>query len=508
MDIIILNHDLINHDLILFRGDYVFIGRETELDFLNKKYEEKKGQLVVLYGRRRVGKTETLKQFCSDKPHVFFSCRECTDKLQLKNFSEQLFKEDIPAKKYINEFDDWDNAFRAILDLPYGSSKKLLVIDEFPYMCKENSSIPSILQNLWDEILKDENVMIILCGSSMSFIEKELLSEKNALYGRATGIYKMKEMGFYDAIKFFPNYTDEEKVLVYSILGGIPHYLKQFNQDLSLEENIKQNILTKGCVLYSEVEFLLRQELRETQIYNSIVQAIALGNTKLNDISQKSLVNNNPKTSIYLKNLIELGIIEKEFSVGSSIKEQANGNRGIYRIADNFFRFWYAFSFTNQSALETNDVDGVYKYSIEPNLKKFASFTFEDVCREYVIELQKNNAMPFRYTCMGRWFGKTTVRVKDKLEIAETEIDILAIAPQEYKYLLGECKFKDSNFNYSDFLDLTSKLNDEKDDTDYYYYALFSKSGFDEKIIEKAKNSNSILLFELKDIVNKNIVKH
>lgn len=482
----------------------MFIGREAELSFLKNKYDEDKGQLIVLYGRRRIGKTETLRQFCKDKPHVFFSCRECTDKLQLKNFSQQLLKEDIPAKKYIKEFDDWDSAFRAILDLPYGSNKKLVVIDEFPYMCKENSSIPSILQNLWDEVLKDENVMIILCGSSMSFIEKELLAEKNALYGRATGIYKMKEMSFYDAVKFFPNYTDEEKIIVYSILGGIPHYLKQFNNKLSLEDNIKQNILTNGCVLYSEVEFLLRQELRETQIYNSIIQAIALGNTKLNDISQKSLVNNNAKTSTYLKNLMELGIIKKEFSVGSSTKEQANRNRGIYKIADNYFRFWYAFVFTNLSALETSDIDGVYQYSIKPNLKKFASLTFEDVCREYVTELQKNNSLPFRYTAMGRWFGKTTVRAKDKLQIAETEIDILAIAPQDNKYLVGECKFKDSEFSYSEYLDTEAKLSDEKTKSNFYY-ALFSKSGFDEKIVEKAKTTNSILLFDLKKIVNKHL---
>lgn len=132
--------------------------------------------------------------------------------------------------------------------------------------------------------------MIILCGSAMSFIEKELLAEKNPLYGRATGIYKMTEMGFYDAVKFFPEYTDKDKILVYSILGGIPHYLRQFSPKLSVAENIKKNILTKGSVLYSEVDFLLHQELRETPIYNLIIEAVALGNTKLNDISQKSLV--------------------------------------------------------------------------------------------------------------------------------------------------------------------------------------------------------------------------
>ena len=268
----------------------MFIGREAELQFLENRYHSTGGQLIVLYGRRRVGKTETLKQFCKDKPHVFFSCRECTDQLQLKNFSEKIFQEDIPARRYISRFSDWEKAFLAILDLPYPESKKLLIIDEFPYMCKNNPAIPSILQNLWDETLKDSNIMLVLCGSAMSFIEKELLAEKNPLYGRATGIYKMTEMGFYDAIKFFPNYSEKDKVSAYAILGGIPHYLRQFDPALSLKDNIRQNILTKGCILYSEVDFLLRQELRETSLYNSLIEAIALGSTRLNDISQKSLV--------------------------------------------------------------------------------------------------------------------------------------------------------------------------------------------------------------------------
>ena len=268
----------------------MFIGRETELKFLNDKYSENGGQLIVLYGRRRVGKTETLREFCKGKPHVFFSCTQTTDPVQLRNFSARMLREDIPAKSYITEFTDWERAFRAVRELPYGDRKKLLVIDEFPYMCRGNKSIPSILQNLWDAELRDANVMIILCGSAMSFIEKELLAEKNPLYGRATGIYKMKEMGFYDAAKFFPDYSDRDKVLAYAVLGGIPHYLRQWNPGLSIDENIKRNILTKGCILYSEVEFLLHQELRETPIYNSIIEAVALGSTKLNDISQKSLV--------------------------------------------------------------------------------------------------------------------------------------------------------------------------------------------------------------------------
>lgn len=481
----------------------MFIGREAELKFLNDKYEDNGGQLIVLYGRRRVGKTETLREFCKGKPHVFFSCTQTTDRAQLQRFSKQLLKENIPARNYVTEFADWEKAFRAVLDLPYGDEKKLIIIDEFPYMCKSNKSIPSILQNLWDAELRDANVMIVLCGSAMSFIEKELLAEKNPLYGRATGIYKMKEMGFYDAVKFFPDYSERDKVIVYSVLGGIPHYLRQWNPKLSVAENIKRNILTKGCILYSEVDFLLHQELRETPIYNSIIEAVALGNTTLNNISQKSLVEDTSKTSVYLKNLIELGIVEREFSVDAKVKEQANGNRGTYRLTDNFFRFWYAFGFANFSQLEDGDVEGVYEYIVEPALHQFASFAFEDICREFVREMQKRNELPFRYTKMGRWTGKTTIRdtkAENGYRIAETEIDLVCIDRKGEEYLVGECKFKKDPFGFDEYLDTLMKLSPLKE-TAKFHYALFSENGFDEKIEAEAE-TNGTRLYSLEQIVN------
>lgn len=478
----------------------MFIGRENELKFLENKYAAKGGQLVVLYGRRRIGKTETLRQFCKDKQHVYYVCRECADKEQLSSFSQKILKQNKEAARYIDEFTDWEKAFNSIIDLPYRDKKKLVIIDEFPYMCKMNTSIPSIIQNIWDEKLKDENVMIVLCGSAMSFIEKEILSEENPLYGRATGIYKMKEMGFYDAIKFFPNYSNNDKFLAYSILGGVPHYLRQFNPDISIEDNIKGNILTKGCPLYTEVEFMLRQELRETSLYNSIIEAIALGNTKLNDISNKALINNTAKTSVYLKNLIELEIIEREFSIDDSFKKKANNNAGLYRLTDNFFRFWYAFVFRNYSELEMGDVDGVYKYAIEPYMNDQVSYIFENVCKEYISRLNMSNQLPFRYTQMGRSWGKIKTRNEQgKLITKENEIDILAISNDKKQYLVGECKYKNVPFSYKEYIETTKKIN--IDNNELIYYWLFSKNGFDKKILEEVEGNDSVRLSDIDEIV-------
>ena len=480
----------------------MFVARDAELKYLSECYNADAAQLVVLYGRRRVGKTETLREFCKDKPHVFFTCTQSTDKIQLARFSAALLKEDIPARKYVDVFPDWEPAFASVADLPFGGSKKLIVIDEFPYMCAANRSIPSVLQNLWDSKLKNENVMIILCGSSMSFIEKEILSKKNPLYGRATGIYRMEEMGFYDAMRFFPEYSDRDKILTYSILGGIPHYLSQWDPSLTVAENIKRNILRKGCVLYSEVDFLLHEELRETAVYSAVIEAVALGNTRLNDISQKSLINDNSKTSVYLKNLAELGIVVRELSVDAKTKELANGGRGNYKLADNFFRFWYTYGFANISQLEDGDAEGVYEYEIEPTLGQFASYSFEDVCRQFVRKKQKTRQLPFRFSKIGRWWGRTTVRdssFPDGVRTSETEIDVLAFNKEMTKYLAGECKFRNSPFSFADYLDLKTKINAENRSAEVYY-ALFSAAGFDERIA--AEEDEMIMTFDLPQIVN------
>ena len=460
----------------------MFIGREKELQFLNERYESNKAELIVLYGRRRVGKTETLKEFCKDKPNVFYSCKECTDNEQLQSFSQIILQKDIPASKYIKSFANWEQLFKSILELN-NKGKKLLIIDEFPYMVKNNKEIPSILQNLWDNVLKEENVMIILCGSSMSFIEKEILAEKNPLYGRATGIYKMTQMDFYDAIKFFPKYSLEDKIYAYSILGGIPHYLKEFDVTKSIKQNIQDNILKKGCILYNEVNFMLHQELREITMYNTIIEAIALGNTKLNDIYLKT---NIEKTKIiaYISNLIELGIIEREFSADDKIKAQANNQRGLYKLTDNFFKFWYTYVFPNTSALELGDTKGVYDLYIKDTLNHFASSSFENICIDYLNLENIKGTLPFRFKTIGRWWDNNN-----------NEIDIYATDGKSL--LLGECKFKNSKVTIADYQDLKNKCCNEMPK----YYYIFSKSGFKENLIELSKDEN-IKLISLEEICN------
>jgi AAA+ ATPase superfamily predicted ATPase len=482
----------------------MFIGRQQEMSFLEDRYNSPRAQLLVLYGRRRIGKTEVLHQFCNGKDAVFYTCRELIDADQLKSFSKRILQAGSPASRYITTFSDWEAALTGFAELPSNGVKKLLVIDEFPYMCVKNPSIPSILQVLWDELLKKQNLMIVLSGSAMSFIENEILSEKKPLYGRATGIYKMQELTFEDSMKFFPNYSPEDKMLAYSILGGIPHYLNQFEPTLSLRENIIKNVLTKGSVLYSEVEFMLRQELRETSVYNTIIEAVVLGNTQLNDIYMKTQIDKS-KISVYLSNLMQLHIIEREFSVLGREKEQATSTRGIYYIKDHFFRFWYRFVSSYLSDLELGDAEAVFTHSIFPLFNDFVSPVFEMVCREFLSKKSRDNQLPFRISKIGRWWGKLTkmdlIEGKRKKITQESEIDMVAVDANSTQYFLGECKFRNSIMGISDLKKLQEKSSFIKTDA-MIHYALFSKSGFTEELIELGKTEGNLILYTLAEMLD------
>lgn len=461
-----------------------FIGRKNELAFLESCYSNPKAQLVILYGRRRVGKTETLREFCKNKDHVFYASQEAARPEQIASFSQRMFEAGSAASRYLSSYGSWEAAFSDIPQLPF-SDKKLVVIDEFPYIVKGDASIPSMLQNLWDHVLKDANVMIVLCGSAMSFIEKELLSEKNPLYGRATGILRMDPMPYWDAAKFFPRYSPEEKILSYAVLGGIPHYLSQFDPDAAVGENIKRSILRKGSALYSEVEFLMHEEFRETAVYNSIIQAVALGATRLNEIAQKTMLGSQ-KASVYLKNLVEVGILEREFSVADSIKEQANGQRGLYRVSDNFFRFWYSTVFANRSSLELFDVDGVYEHEVQPMLGEFASLPFERICADWVRKQNREGHLAFRLTSIGRWWSKGA------------EIDILGSDKAHKRLLLGECKFTHAKVGMGEYGALAAKAELFRGEESHLYF--FSKSGFDRKIFELQRADSKLHLIGIADL--------
>ena len=466
-----------------------FIGRDDELSFLEDSYADPHAQLIVMYGRRRIGKTETLTHFAQNLPTLFFSAQMGTKREQLAEFSRTMFEAGSPAGKYLSQYENWRSALEDLTALPEPAEgrRRLVVIDEFPYLVRSDPSLPSVLQNLWDHTLRHANLMLVLCGSAMSFIEKEILSEKSPLYGRATGVMKMQPMPYWDAVRFFPDYTDEDKALAYAILGGVPQYLSTFDPARSLEWNVRRYILRRGSALYSEPDILMREEFREPAKYSTIIRAIALGDTQLNDIATHTLIPSNT-LGFYLSSLIEIGIAEREFPVTSGIVEHAKGTRGLYRLADEFFAFWYSFIYPNRSQLDGGDVDGVWRYAIRPSLHAYASHAFERICAEWLMRQSRRGALPFRINKVGRWWDKTD------------EMDVVAMDATGRKAIAGECKFRTAPMDPSMLNLLRTRAT--KLGTDNPQLFLFSLSGFTPQLTAMARDDDTVRLVGLDELMD------
>ena len=318
-----------------------FIGREKELAELNELYVQDKFQLFVLYGRRRVGKTTLLNEFCKDKDTIFYSAEQSNNKLNLEKFSQLVFS--FYGEEHLEPFASWSNALSYIEERQNGK-RLILVIDEFPYLVKKNRALLSELQHLIDHKLKNGKLFMVLCGSYMGFMEKEVLGSKSPLFGRRTGQLHMKPFGYQTSMRFLDGFSDEDKLKLYGAFGGTPLYLQQIQPDITFEENIKRAFLRVTAYLYEEPLLLLRQEVQEPGVYSAIIEAIADGYTKSNEISTK-IGEDSAKCLKYIKTLCELGILYKETPFG----EKESSRKTIYGICDFMFRFWYRYVFSNRT---------------------------------------------------------------------------------------------------------------------------------------------------------------
>jgi len=461
----------------------MFIGRESELNLLEKQYSDNRFNLFIVYGRRRVGKTTLLKRFCENKASIFFVGEENNDKLSLQGFSKAVF-EHYHLSTTLDSFGDWEKAFSFIAEKAV-DQQLVLVLDEFPFIARANLSLASLLQNLIDHKLKKTKLFLILCGSSMSFMEKEVLSYKSPLYGRRTGSILVKPFGFYNSAKFFPEYSTKECFKSYAILGGMPQYLESFNPRQPLAENIKEQLLRKGSLLYNEPRFFTMQAFRNPAIYNSIIETAANGYTRLNEIASK--IGEKPdKTAKYMASLLDLKIIERIQPVGRAKKSR----KSIYRIKDHFFRFYYRFITKHYSLLEQEMIDHVYQRFISPRLNDFFSQSYEEVCREYLILENKALKLPFVFNEIGSWWGNNPVKKR------EEEIDILAI--DDRQCIVGECKWRNKKTGLDVFKRLVEKSRLLPYNKTYFY--LFSKSGFEEDLLKEASVNECLTLVDFQEM--------
>ena len=463
-----------------------FIGREQELADLNELYSQDKFQLFVLYGRKRVGKTTLLNEFCKDKDTIFYSAEQSNNKLNLEKFSSRVFN--YYDENNLEPFSSWTNAL-SYIDERQKSEKLVLVIDEFPYLVKKNKALLSELQHLIDHKLTKGNLFMILCGSYMGFMEKEVLGSKSPLFGRRTAQLHMKPFNYQTSSIFLDGFSDTQKLELYGAFGGTPLYLQQINPKENFEENIKRAYLKVTSYLYEESLLLLRQEVQEPGVYSAIIEAIASGHTKANEISTK-IGEDSAKCLKYIKTLCELGILHKETPFG----EKDSSRKTIYGISDFMFRFWYRYVFANRTLIETGAQQALWAKRIEPDYNSYMGLVFEKVCTDYLSIKNAKGELPILFTSIGRWWGTNPATH------VQEEIDLIANDGKDY--IFGECKWRNEKLDLSVLRELKNKADIYNKNRKRTYYILFSKSGFTDAVINEANSDNSIMPIELSELMN------
>lgn len=457
-----------------------FVNRERELEFLERQLK-RPASFIVLYGRRRVGKSELIKYFTRDKKVLYLLATQEVEKELIESFSSEIadcFK-DTTLKT--NPF----SQFRHIMDyLKEKDTKSLvLVIDEFPYLVDANKAVPSILQKYWDAHFKSKGLHIILCGSSIGSMETEVLGRKSPLYGRRTGQWKLDALQFREFIKFFPHTAFEKLIELYSITDGIPLYILEFDGKKTAYENAKLSIATRGSLLYQETDIILKEELREPKTYFSILKEISAGKTVLNEISNALGVERTALTR-YLNTLQELDLIK----LTKPITAKKKSKNTAYTLKDNYFKFWLRFVYPFIKDLDSFIFDS-FERNFKRNFNAYVGKQFEAVCEEAV-----RLANPINSAYIGNWWG--AYRDTETGERKTAEIDIVSINEQTKEILFAECKWQ----NNADAKKILAGLKEKAKIVQWNskarkeHYAIFAKS------FRKNVKEPNVMLFDLKGL--------
>jgi hypothetical protein len=460
----------------------MFIGRENELNTLNRLYNSDKFEFAVIYGRRRVGKTALINEFVNDKDNIFFTGVETNAKQNLDNFSSCIMEYNTGLATGAS-FNNFQAALEYVFELAK-TKRIVLVIDEYPYVARASKSLASTLQLLIDKNKDTSKLFLILCGSSMSYMEDHVLAYKAPLYGRRTAQFKIKPFEFSEVCRYFKNFSDEDKALAYGIMGGTPQYLIQLDDKLSIEENIKNTHLNPSSSIFEEPNNLLKQEVREPAIYNAVITAIATGSSKMNEISNK-IDEDTSVCATYIKNLITLGIVKKESPYG-----EKSTRKTIYSIEDNMFRFWYRFVPENTSVISRGATDLAYS-RIAPELSSYMGSVFEDICKQYLWKLLLEGKCAVSFTELGRWWGANSkTKTQEEIDIMGTDKD---------SALFGECKWTNEKVDLGILETLVERSTLFSYKKTHFY--LFAKTGFTKGCIDRANKMGNVTLVTYEDIL-------
>jgi len=401
-----------------------FIGREKELRVLSDAHRAKESAFLPVYGRRRVGKSFLLRRFLTGRPGIYYLGKQAPAELQRRELLEEAAQRlDEPLLAQIRT-ENWRDVLRAIVRSYHGEEKLVLVLDEFQWMAEASPELPSVLQELWDlEWQSKQRVTLILCGSYIGFMEREVLGEKSPLFGRRTGQILLRPFRYREAALFHPRFSLVDQARTYFVCGGMPYYLQQFESDRSFEQNLVRHVLTESSPLYREPEFLLREELREVSSYAGILSALAAGKNVPSAIADASGLEAR-KLPYYLQQLQELGFVDRRYPLDG---KKPSARQVRYELLDPLLRFWYRFVFPHTSALELRGPEATFRELFRPQLDSYLGHAFERLAREALVEIYRQNEVMSSFE-IGEYWNR------------EVQIDVVGLRGDGVVDL-GECKW-------------------------------------------------------------------
>lgn len=459
-----------------------FVGRENELARLEDEYA-RGNAFIVIYGRRRVGKTTLIKEFIQDKPALYFLASKEDEKLNLRRFARKAAEFTGNTLLATASFDNWRIPFQAIAQA-YAEKPCVVAIDEFPYLITGNQAMPSIVQGVWDELLSGTGVTLILCGSSISMMHDEVLSQKSPLYGRRTSQIRLRPLGFAETRQAFPSATYEQAVETYVLTGGVPRYFEFFDPERGFMENIKRNVLSTSGYLYQEPEFLLTEETRGTASYLSILSAVAQGNRKISEITN-FLGKRAQDVTPYLSTLISLGFLERRVPFNERYPERSKN--GLYTVSDSFMRFWLTYVQPFAGELEMGNMEPSLE-AIERTFETaFVPFAFERIASEEFASLCLAGEIPFTPSCISGFWNRS----------GSVELDVCANDNGAGRTFLGECKYhRERPVGMDEYRRLAGKVGDVPCLENGTMLGLFSHTGFSDELMQLAREDRALVLVD------------
>ncbi|MCM1540075.1 MAG: AAA family ATPase, partial [Blautia sp.] len=365
-------------------------GRRMELQFLNEYFRREGSQILVVYGGKGVGKTALLQEFCRDKKHSYFLARACSEREQRFQWGAELRAQGKEPGRYPEYAELLENALSRT-----GTEKQILVIDEFHHMVKGDNAFFETLLRYVDGRLLSRPVMAVLVTSASGWVENTMVGKIGRSAASINGWMKVREMSLMELATLFPGYSRQDCIENYAVLGGVPGYWMSFSQEVGTEENIIRNILPQESRLYGEMSMYLLEELREPAVYNTILAAMARDCNKLNDIYRHTGFSR-AKISVYLKNLMELDLVEKVFSYETAGRGETQ--KGIYRISNSYVKFYFRYLFSGMSGLRQLTPEEFYEQRIAPSFPLYVDEAYRKLCREQIGRTCHN---------AGEWLGKS-----------------------------------------------------------------------------------------------------